>query len=451
MTAVLFLEVDTQSEWAVASIGPAFIASYLRPHGHRVEMLRIGVDEPTGEVIARVRAKAPDLLALSLTSRQWLRGRELVAAIRAQVDMPVIAGGLHPTFSPEEVLSRPGFDYVCLGEGEAAMLDFVTALAQRGEKGTRRQIEPGELDNIWVRGGPRPRLRAPIEPLDRIAFLARDLLNEPPGVVHMSTQRGCPYPCTYCAARNFDELYRDTAVYGRRRSHENVLAELDELDSQGKLAYVIFLDDTFTLRRRWVETFCDLYGKRFGRPFSLHARVETVDQKLLTRLAGAGCAHITYGVESGSERIRRQVMKRPVTDERIKQTFAWTEDAGIMVTANYMMGLPGETRDDLEATLALAEELDAADFGYFVFYPYLGTHLFDLCRDSGYLPENYLDLPASHRKSILKLPDLSQDDIAEFYGRFTELREELFLKRYPGPDGSEEAVLDQVRSSAAAG
>ena len=97
---VLFLEIDTESEWAVASIGPAFLAAYIRPHGHRAEMLRIGVEAPVEEVIASVRDRAPDLLALSLTTRQWLRGRALVAAIRAELDVPVVAGGLHPTFSP---------------------------------------------------------------------------------------------------------------------------------------------------------------------------------------------------------------------------------------------------------------------------------------------------------------------------------------------------------------
>lgn len=440
---VLFLELDTQSEWAVASIGPAFIASYLRREGHRAKMHRVRVEETTAQTISAIRAAAPDTLALSLTSRQWHRGRALVGAIRRELDIAVVAGGLHPTFSPEEVLASPGFDYVCLGEGEAAMLDLVTALECAGK------AEPGQIDNIWVRGGPRPALRPPIEPLDQVPFLARDLLDEPQGVVHMSTQRGCPYPCTYCAARNFDELYLGTAVYGRRRSHENVLEELAELDAAGKLSYVIFLDDTFTIRRRWVEEFCRLYGERFRKPFSLHARVETVDEGLLGQLADAGCSHITYGVESGSYRVRRDIMKRPVSDERIKQVFRWTKAAGIMVTANYMLGVPGETRADMAMTLALAEELDAFDFGFFVFYPYPGTQLFDLCREKGYLPQNYLDLPASHSLSILDLPDLTARDISEYYERFEALRERLYLARYQGPDGGEKAVLDQLRHSAA--
>ena len=87
-----------------------------------------------------------------------------------------------------------------------------------------------------------------------------------------------------------------------------------------------------------------------------------------------------------------------------------------------MLGLPGETRAELDQTYALAEELDTFDFGFFVFYPYPGTHLFQTCREKGYLPADYLQRPANHRASILTLPDLTQGDIEEVYDKFTELR-----------------------------
>src|SRR5690606_4704642 len=106
----------------------------------------------------------------------------------------------------------------------------------------------------------------------------------------------------------------------------------------------------------WVREFCRVYGAELGTPFSLHARVETVNEKLLHQLAEAGCQQITYGVESGSERVRREIMKRQVTNQRFRDVFRWTREAGIAVTANYMLGLPGETRADLDQTLELARE-----------------------------------------------------------------------------------------------
>jgi radical SAM superfamily enzyme YgiQ (UPF0313 family) len=420
---ISFIEVDTAREWACASIGPASIAAYLREHGHDVSLYRAAVDKSPKDVASEIREIAPDLLGLSMTTRQWLRARELVQSIREEMHIPVVAGGLHPTFSPESVLEAPGFDYVCLGEGEEAMLDLVTAL----ENGA----PTAHIDNIWVKGGIRPALRAPFQPLDAMPFMARDMLDEYPGCVHLTTQRGCPFPCTYCAARMYNELYEDTANYGRRRSHESVLEELSEIRRNGPLAYVIFLDDTFTIYRRWVKEFCRVFGEQFAIPFSIHARVETVNEELIDELAAAGCRHITYGVESGSLRVRRDIMQRAATNERIKDVFRCTQEAGIMVTANYMLGLPGETRDDLQQTYDLAEQLQehALDFGYFVFYPYPGTALFRSCLEKGYLPGDYLEREANHRESILNLPDLTPDDIGDYYDRFTRLRERQSLER----------------------
>jgi radical SAM superfamily enzyme YgiQ (UPF0313 family) len=446
---VLFIEVDSESTWAVASIGPAFMAAYLRQHGHEVAFFRATLDMPDAEVVRRVREIAPGLLGFSLTTRQWLRGRRLVGAIRAELDIPVVAGGLHPTFSGEEVLASPGFDYVCLGEGEAPILDLVNALAA----GAR----PVSMENIWIRGQARPALRKPFEPIDALPFMARDLLDERWGVVHMATQRGCPFPCTYCAARMYDELYSPNnsgpGDYGRRRSFENVFAELEAIKRAGPLTYVIFLDDTFTIHHPWVKGFSKLYAERWKIPFSLHARVETVTPELIQILAGAGCKHIVYGVESGSLRVRREIMERPVTNERFKDVFRWTREAGIIATANYMLGLPGERPEDVEATLALHEEIAPDDFGYFVFYPYPGTHLFRVCQEKGYLPENYLELPADHRASILRLPDLSQEDIARYYDRFTAARERSYLKKFGATftDAQRQAVATNMQRIAATG
>src|SRR5579871_2475101 len=122
---ITFLEVDTERVWAVASIGPSFIGAYLRDHGHEVELVRAAIDQTAESVVAQVAATQPQLIGISLTTRQWLRGRELVAALRTRLDVPLIAGGLHPTFAPDVVLGSAGFDYVCLGEGEEAMLDLV--------------------------------------------------------------------------------------------------------------------------------------------------------------------------------------------------------------------------------------------------------------------------------------------------------------------------------------
>lgn len=450
---VLFVEIDTESQWSVASLGPAFLAAVLRQAGHRVAFVRIGVDDGVDSLVQAVEAAQAGLVGASLTTRQWLRCRDLMAQLRRRCSVPVIVGGLHPTFAAAEVLRHDGIDYACLGEGETALLELVGLL----ESGADRQpLLEGRIANIQAKGGVRPALRAPIEPVDAIPFAARDLLDERWGTVHLSTQRGCPFPCTYCAARMYDALYADIpggAAYGRRRSHGNVLAELRALRESGPLNYVIFLDDTFTIHHPWVREFCRVYRAEFGVPFSLHARVETVDQRLLGELAAAGCRQITYGVESGSERVRREIMKRSASDQRFIDVFGWTREAGILVTANYILGTPGETLAEMEQTIALHERLQPGEFAYFVFYPYPGTALFQLCRERGYLPHDYLERPALHRRSVLNLPDVTAEQIDAVYARWTALRAQAMVGRMPvdAPAESVDAAMRIAALHAAAG
>jgi radical SAM superfamily enzyme YgiQ (UPF0313 family) len=225
----------------------------------------------------------------------------------------------------------------------------------------------------------------------------------------------------------YNELYTG---YGRRRSIENVINELRQIQDSGSLSYVIFLDDTFTINHKWVRDFCTVYPKEIGVSFSLHARVETINEKMLKMLADAGCAHITFGVESGSERLRKEVMHRKVSNERLIQAFRWSKAVGILTTANYILGTPTETTEDLDATIELHHQLEPDDFGYFVFYPYPGTPMFHYCKKNGLLPENFDDLPANHRQTILIHDTLSHQDIEEYYQRFTRIREADYLRKY---------------------
>lgn len=415
MTKTLFLELDHEIDWGLAAVGPAYLAAYLRQNGHQAVFLRVPLTMTAAQLVRAIDEHKPQIIGLSLTSRQWARAKALVPCLKQHLNIPVIAGGLQPTFSSDLVLNTPGFDYVCIGEGEQAMLEFV----ERIEQGQPVQ----GIKNIRARGDAMPKLRPPFEPIDQLPTMARDMLGERYGVVHVSTQRGCPYPCSYCAAATIANLYDGGYVsYGRRRSVENVLTELDEIRRQGDLNYVVFLDDTFTINHAWLHDFCPKYARQLRTPFSINARAETITPDLLALLAEAGCKHIVYGVESGSERVRRDILKRKIPNEQLVKAFRWSREAGIMVTANYMLGIPGERPEDIEQTLALHEELQPFDFGYFVYYPFPGTDLFRVCVQNGYLPDNYDDLAANHRQSILRLPDLSPDQISAYYQRFTDLR-----------------------------
>lgn len=419
---IIFLEIETENAWALASVGPASIAAYIRRYGHNAALLRVHPDQQIKDIIPRIEKERPDILGFSITTPQWRRAFFVAREIRKNMDIPIIAGGTHPTFLPLSVLESGSFDYVCLGEGEAAVFDMFSIM----EKGA--DVRLAGLPNLWVRGSGRPELRPP-EPIDQLPFMARDLLDETRGIVHINTMRGCPFPCTFCAGSAISRIYGNKG-YVRRRPVDHVLAELRHLRQKDSIHYVIFLDDTFTVDRSWVEAFCKVYGREIGTGFSINARAETVDPELIAMLKEAGCAHIVYGVESGSRRIREEILKRPVDNKQYVNAFKWTKEAGIMATANYMIGIPTETHEDISQTLALNDELAPDDFSWFIFYPYPGTVLFDFCREKHLLPENYLDLPADNRQSVLNLPGLTKDDIKHYDRVFTVARKNNYLLRY---------------------
>ncbi len=114
---ILFLEFDTEHDWAVASLGPAFLAAYLRRHDHEAAFLRIPIDRALTDIAEDVRRNTPDLIGVSMTTRQWLRARDVLGELRRVSNVPVIVGGLHATFSPEDVrcVYQSGIDYLVPG------------------------------------------------------------------------------------------------------------------------------------------------------------------------------------------------------------------------------------------------------------------------------------------------------------------------------------------------
>ncbi len=430
---ILFLDIETGQSQALASIGAAFIASYIRRHGHDAALLRVRQDTDIGDVCRSVEEAAPGVIGFSMTTRQFAKAVSVAKEIKERMDIPIIAGGLHPTFAPLSVLESGPFDYLCLGEGEEAVCELLTYL----ESG--RGLTAGGISNIWARGSERPEIRPPAA-VDLLPFMARDMLEENHGVVHVSTMRGCAFPCAYCAGGAIGRLYGGKE-YIRRRTVEGVLEELRQLRKNTPVNYIIFLDDTFTLNKNWVREFCQSYGQEFGTGFSINARADTVNPEIISMLAKAGCMHIIYGVESGSRRVREDILKRPGDSRLFVDAVRWTKEAGMLATTNYMIGIPGETGNDIEETLALNDQIAPDDFGCFVFYPYPGTVLFDVCRDNGYLPERYLELAADDDQSILTLPGLTKDDIARYYRVFGRVREDSYLKRYGASFNAEDKAL----------
>jgi len=297
----------------------------------------------------RVREFAPELIAYSFSSHQFPYIRQISRWLKE--DFPQIlsiAGGVHASLSPEEVIAEPGIDLICRGEGEQALLELVEALEE-----DRSYLE---IENLWAKWKGRVvknPLRELIENLDQLPFPDREvfeyqeILDEDNQRLSLLVGRGCPFNCTYCANQGRKQLYQGKGSYVRLRSVEHLLQEISECEKKYRFRSLDFNDDIFTLNRAWLEEFY----------FRINVHIGTVDKEIFQKLKELGCEMARVGVESGSERVRREIMNRKIKSEQILKAFSQAEEAGIKTWSFNMVGLPGEGAEDALATYNLNRRL----------------------------------------------------------------------------------------------
>lgn len=323
-----------------------------------------------------------------------------------------IVGGPHATANPLDAL-KAGFDVAVIGEGEATVVELARAIEGKihfGPVGGLAYLEDGVLRFT----GPRPF----IENLDDIAFPARQFIDYTRyrrlGVISM---RGCPYRCLYCKPVE-DKLFGKRL---RRRSIENVLAELDEVIDRYDNRQISFKDDTLTVNKtEWFERLHDHFSRRNIRlRWQCSSRVDTVDIGKLKAMKAAGCRQIFLGIESGSQRIL-DYYRKDIRVERIRETFALCHSVGIRPCASIMLGAPMETREDLEKTYRLVMNIKPFNWHVHVTTPICGSYLYQQAVEEGRIPEK-IDYAASaptgniYRLHLpMKLDNLGAQDISEY-------------------------------------
>jgi len=412
--------------------GLGYLSSVLKRAGHETALIYLQREPARDDFLQQVATIAPDLVAFSSTTHQHRYIERCARWIKESMpERLIIVGGPHPTLVPDDVLANPDLDMVCVGEGEYPLLDLVNAL-QEG-----RDI--ANILNLWLhRGGQL--IKNPLRPLlanlDELPFPDRELfgfdqiLMDNDGWVDMMAGRGCPYQCSYCCNPALREKFKGLGRYVRFRSVDNVLAEIRILASHYVVRTLNFQDDVFTLDRDWTLQFSHAYGKEFDFPFWINTRVERIhDEEIVAALAQAGCRGVRIGIESGNENLRTEILKRRMSNEEIRRAFALARQYGLDIYTCNMLGIPGETAEMIEETIALNRELEPADLQFSVFYPYPMTELYDLSVRQGYLIEG-ASLPSYYeRKSILRLPTLSTEELQRGYDHFQQLKSELRMKK----------------------
>jgi len=387
------------------------LAASLRRHGHQATLAQGGT---VAEVAESPTTRSADVLAFSATTGLHRVYLDWARALRTRFpDKLLVMGGPHPTFYPR-VLEKASLDGVCIGEGEESFPEFLE-LAERGF--------PRIPDGWWIRRdhgqGPveRGAVRGPVRNLDSLPTPAFDLFydaapryRKEPNKSFLAT-RGCPYRCSYCFNRQLSDRYRPFGSLLRAHDPERVCDDVAAVRDRWGAKLVWFIDANFVANLPWLEAFSTVYRRRIGLPLFCKLRPERATPRIVRLLVDAGCTAVGVGLESGSERIRREILCRPASDGDILAGCRQLKAAGIRIMAFSMLGIPGASMEDELRTLALNVACGIDLAAATILQPYPGTAIAKWAEAKGFFDGNYDRLGYSYfDESPFRFPSQRERD-----------------------------------------
>jgi radical SAM superfamily enzyme YgiQ (UPF0313 family) len=399
---ILFIQNNGIQE----SIGIANLAGILKANGHEADLLLVS---HTPNLIEAIAKYDPGLIAFSALTGVHHSLERLAFFIKQHLNIPIIVGGPHPTYSPE-ILDRPGIDIICRGEGELALLELAEAMEHDRDVTRIRNLHIKTQNGTIHRNEIRP--AAPLDELpmpDREIYYKYRFIRDMPMKRFISSM-GCPYPCTFCHEPVIRDMYRKDAKseYLRRKSVGRTVAEIKYIADRYPLDHVHFSDDLFFIRNnyKWLEEFAEVYPREVGIPFNCNIRYDSVNQHAADLLEKANCHGAAVGLESGNEEIREIVIRKRSKNEHIVEGARLLREKGIKVLTTNMIGLPGETLDNALETVELNMLLKSNYVRANTFLLFPGLPLVEYSRQKGYVDKDFdIDKQVAESQEItLKTP-----------------------------------------------
>ena len=345
-------------------LGVYYLASYIRQFNYEVKITDAEVLKLTAtEIVNEIAAYSPKYVGISSTTVAFHRALEVALEIRkAFPEICILLGGPHVTSNPEHALSSGLFDFGVLREGEITLKELLETLNNQGDISSIKGIAYLDNSKKLVVNAPREY----IENLDELPFPAFDLLYDlnlhtpPPSnyktlpVINMITSRGCPSLCTFCDNNIFGRRYR-------KRSAENIVAEIKHLRAMFGIKEFAFVDDTFLIdKNRIYKLFELLDQENISFYWTCMSRINNTDYEFLKFLKSKGCWHISFGIESGDEDILKRI-KKNISLEKSHDVIRWCKQLKIKTKGFFIIGHPGETIETINKTIKLACKLPLDD------------------------------------------------------------------------------------------
>jgi len=404
-------------------IGLGYLAAILEKKGIEVKILDANAEflkpEEAVEKILSSSAKYIGFTSVTTTIPLIYRLSSLIK--EKDCTKIIIVGGPHVSFTAEQTLKDcPAIDIVVRGEGELTLCELINFLKEKKDISRINGIsfrKNGALINT-----PEREL---IEDIDKIPFPARHLLPihlySPSPLSNVGfkgkkyariiTTRGCPNQCIFCSSAHFWKIVR-------LRSAENVMEEIELLIKKYGVRHIDFLDDTLTLSPERLTKICKtIIDKNLNIKWSCYSRVNTITPELVNLMKKAGCKVIQFGVESGNQEILNSI-KKGITLEAVRRAAKIVRKANIKLMCDFMIGLPGDTKETVNQTIDFAIEIKPNIAAFCITTPFPGTALYNEYRNLGLLKDGYIWGKMNlHEKTEFFTPTLSSSDLQQLYFR----------------------------------
>lgn len=420
----------------ISAFGVRSLSSYMRKNGFDTRLIFLPgsisklkddsdfVYHYSEDIIKQVvkLSEGSDLIGVSFMSNYFDRAIQLTQALKSNLDIPVIWGGIHPSTSPDESLKYA--DIVCIGEGEEALLELATRI--------KNKEDYSDIEGLWVKRQDRVvknKLRKGFVDLDSLPYFDFSLVDHyvidqekntiiplnmevfkkvlprvphPDGRLKIAfrtmTDRGCPHKCSYCNVSNQKEMYEEMgSKYFRARSVENFIKELEEIKNKFPFVEAIqFFDDTFFARPvHELETFSRLYRERIKLPFYCQASPNTISDKKMEYLVNAGLAYVEMGVQTGSKRIKELYNRTESNEKIIEAASIISKHVPKIIPPDYhvIIDNPWETKEDTMETVRLLLKLPkpyGLCISSLVFFPQ--TALYRKAKNEGLIKDDVSDV-----------------------------------------------------------
>jgi anaerobic magnesium-protoporphyrin IX monomethyl ester cyclase len=363
----------------------------------------------------------PDLLIISASSFDIDVADEYVKGLMKLSPATVIIGIGQGYYQHRDKSGGlpPNYDAVLLGEPEQEIM----VLIDRIRSNESAEIWKADYRKMFDEGK-----RLTVEDPDQLAFpsyTAEELsayqsifpVQIPKRVVwgYLIATRGCPHNCVFCS-----EVMRvSTGKRLRSRSAKSVVDEMEHLAKQG-VNICSFQDDSFSANRKFMQELCEeLIRRGSTMPWMARARVDELNYDLLVLMKKAGCQMLGMGVESGSDRIVKEMKKQGTSKSWIdmcRQFFSWTRELGIGTNAYYVIGNPTETREEILQTIKFAKELNSDSIQVHFYTPYPGSKAWEMYKDK--LEAATSKQMYHYARPLLSLAAVSADEMVELRSKF---------------------------------